>query len=173
MHLGARLRPIAPRLAVVSLALLLLPLAPAESGAASAASQEGVRVDATTHAEVGFGRFVFVQGQELPRFIPTDQATMIPGESYGWRLRLRTTKATVVFREHVILPSPARSWGVTSDTVVAGDRASAVTTSRVAVPSHGILDHIWTFAEGDPRGLYRFDVAVEDTHVGSGSLHVR
>ena len=173
MHLGDRLRPIASRLTVVTLALLLVSVAPDPVDAASSSDHDTVRIDATTHASVAFGRFVFVQGQELPRFIPTDRVDMIVGESYGWRLNVRTTRPTVVFRERVTLPSPARSWGVTHETVVAGDRASAVTTSRVVVPAHGIVDHIWTFAEGDPRGLYRFDVAVDDVHVGAASIHVR
>ncbi len=173
MHLGARLRPVAPRLALICLVALVMPFAPRAADAASSGEHDGVRVDASTHASVDFGRFEFVQGEELPRFFPTDRVAMVPGERYGWRLRVRTSKPTVVFRERVTLPSPARSWGVTADTIVAGDRASAVTTTRVTIPSHGIFDHIWAFAEGDPRGLYRFDVAIEGTHIGSGSLHVR
>ena len=173
MHLEDRLRPIAPRLVVVTLTLLLISVAPYTVGAMGSSDHDTVQIDATTSASVAFGRFVFVRGQELPRFIPTDRVDMIVGESYGWRLNVRTTRPTVVFRERVTLPSPARSWGVTHETIVAGDRASAVTTSRVAVPAHGIVDHIWTFSAGDPRGLYRFDVAVDDVHVGAASIYVR
>ena len=79
----------------------------------------------------------------------------------------------ITFRERVKLPSPAKSWGVTPDTTVAGDRASAVTISKTYVPAHGVIDHAWTFVEGDPRGIYRFDVAVNNVHVGAASLHVR
>lgn len=170
MYLGARLRSFAPRLTLIALCALC---APAGADAASSSSEAGVRVDARTRATVAFGRFVYGAGDELPEFIPTDRVDMIPGHSYGWRLRVDTTEPMITFRERVQLPSPARSWGVTPDTTVAGDRASAITISQAYVPAHGVIDHGWTFVEGDPRGVYRFDVAVNGVHVGAANLHVR
>ena len=162
----------APRIALVALALTLVATLGADVFAAGQSSVDGVRVDETTSATIAFGVFTPSDSGGEMVFTPTSSVGLAPGVNYGWRMQVRTVRPTVTYTERVRLPA-ATSWGVGPDTTVSADRTSAVTTSTVPVPSNGVIDHVWTMVEEDPRGVYAFDVSLNSVRVGSANIMVQ
>ena len=133
-------------LAVSGLGACATPAPWTQSGAASA---------------TGFGTFDYGRADGVG-FQRTDVVPLIPGQAYGWIMRMPTSASSVRIREELILPAPAPEWGTfgTPGITVAADRRSAVTEIDVPVVD-GMISNSWEVAEGDPPGPYIIRVSVE------------
>ena len=109
----------------------------------------------------GFGTFDYGRADGLG-FQRTDVVPLIPGQAYGWIMRVPTRASSVRIREELILPAPAPEWGTFGNPgiTVAADRRSAVTEIDVPVVD-GTISNSWQVAEGDPPGPYVIRVSVE------------
>lgn len=112
---------------------------------------------------VAFGRFL--KSPQGVRFAPTRSMKMRPGDGYGWRVRVRTPRARVKMEEVLMLPTPPRSWGISSAVRLWRDQRGATTTLMVDANS-GVLENWWMFSEGDPTGKYTMHVRIEGVEVG-------
>jgi hypothetical protein len=95
-------------------------------------------------------------------FKPTRVVPLVPGQMYGWAIRVGADRPLVRVREELILPAPAPQWGTLGNPAitVAPDRGSAVTEMDAAVIG-GVVSNAWIVAEGDPAGRYRFRVSID------------
>lgn len=93
-------------------------------------------------------------------FLETDHIHLVPGTSFGWRLKLSAPDTAMLLREEFILPSPPAYWGISSETVLSDDRRVAI-TERVVTPDDGWLDGRWTVTPGDPAGPYQLRVFLD------------
>lgn len=112
-------------------------------------------------SNVRFGYFDARTG----RFVESNVVDSRSNPSFGWRVEFEGSPRTVRFREEFVLPAPAAEWGVGPQTVVAPDRASAVTTGKVALDGSLRLERGWTHQPGDPTGPHRITVWVNDVVV--------
>lgn len=81
---------------------------------------------------------------------------------FGWRIRFRGVPRSIRYREEFLLPAPAANWGVGPSTKVAPNRASATTTETVELGADLTLRHVWYHTDGDPKGVHRINVQVND-----------
>jgi hypothetical protein len=94
-------------------------------------------------------------------FSETDHVHLVPGTTFGWRLKLREPMSSVMLREEFVLPSAPAYWGLGPDTRLNEDRTVAITERRVS-PTDGWLSREWTMTAGDPAGDYEMRVFLDD-----------
>lgn len=108
----------------------------------------------------------------LPRsgsvgFWPSTKVPLKRDQSYGWIIRLQTSKQKVKWREEVSLPSAPESWGVGEKLglhKISEDRKVAITEGEVT-PDRGFIFNAWTIAPGDPKGRYVIRLSIEGRFV--------
>jgi hypothetical protein len=98
------------------------------------------------------------------QFVETSHIPLVPGTTFGWRLKLTMPDSSMMLREEFILPAPPTYWGVSSDTILSDDRMVAI-TERLVTPENGWLDGRWTVTPGDPEGPYQLRVFLDGTLV--------
>lgn len=100
------------------------------------------------------------------RFSPGTKISFTAGGSYGWVLTVKTSKATIRYREELTLPKPIAKWGlpVGADQTVSSDGQSAV-AEREAPVENGKIHGGWSMVDGDPLGRYVSKVTLEDGQV--------
>lgn len=80
---------------------------------------------------------------------------------YGWEIEFTSKKKQHELTEVITLPAPA-NWGVGPNTKISRDQRSASTrytlNSDTRQFSHRVF---WKYAQGDPPGLYLFDIYIE------------
>ncbi len=141
--------------------------------ASSAAPSRGAtRADAT----IAFGQFNLKDGKNWvsPTFTETKRVQMVDAETgYGWRMTLPEMEPgqTVKMREVLTLPDAPAHWGISPDVTISTDRRRA-TTRRSMIPHEGVIQNIWIFSEGDPRGIYTLDVFINGEAVATEQLLV-
>jgi hypothetical protein len=81
------------------------------------------------------------------------------GRTYGWRIRLKTTKRFIHFREEFELPLAPKSWGAAAGQISA-DRKRSVLERDVQVRG-GLVANAWAVAPGDPCGDSTIRVLIE------------
>lgn len=89
-------------------------------------------------------------------FKPADKIPLVPGQAYGWRLRLRTKREIVALREELQLPVAPKTWNSAipnADFKVSADGRTGITEAD-AMPVDGVLMNVWQVAEGDPAGTH-------------------
>jgi hypothetical protein len=94
-------------------------------------------------------------------FTETDHVHLVPGTTFGWRLKLREPMSSVMLREEFVLPAAPAYWGLGPDTRLNEDRTVATTERRVS-PTDGWLSREWTLTAGDPPGDYEMRVFLND-----------
>jgi hypothetical protein len=99
-------------------------------------------------------------------FFETKHIPLVPGTSFGWRLKLAEPDRPMLLREEFVLPAPPAYWGVSSDTMLSDDRRVAI-TERIVTPENGRLESRWVVTPGDPAGRYRLRVFLDDALVGN------
>lgn len=99
-------------------------------------------------------------------FFETNHIPLVPGTSFGWRLKLSVPDRPVLLREEFILPAPPAYWGVSPDTLLSDDRQVAI-TERIVTPENGRLESRWIVTPGDPAGAYRLRVFLDDALVST------
>ena len=96
-------------------------------------------------------------------FIKTDQIPFREGESYVWRMYIRTNKAKIKVTEEVTVSGPT-TWGGTSDLKVSNN-GRTVTKAREIDNASGIVVGAWKITDGDPAGPVQIKVTIENTVV--------
>jgi hypothetical protein len=96
-----------------------------------------------------------------PAFTPAAVVPCLPGQAYGWTLRVKTAQPQVRWREEFTLPAAPRSWGASDPNRALSDDARVAVTDRTEAPEDGVIRNIWTVAPGDPKGAYEIKVTVE------------
>jgi hypothetical protein len=115
-------------------------------------------------------------GQPLSR-----PASVIPyvidKSCYNWALHFTPVRGEVVLDEELILPAPAKNWGVTEAerTQVDEKRASAITERRFD-GAEGFATAGWCVVQDDPVGRYEFVLRQEGREIARlkftvGDLH--
>lgn len=103
-------------------------------------------------------------------FVETDRVPLVTGATFGWRIKLNDDAQVVRLREELELPAAPHIWRHTEDTLITSDRTTAV-TERALHPSDGWIENAWSFTEGDPAGLYRLRVYLDDELVREFRFH--
>ena len=120
----------------------------------SADSEEVIGKDLVlVSAEFGL---VDLDADGTAHFKPANKIPLVPGQAYGWRLRLRTNREIVALREELQLPVAPKTWNSAipnADFKVSPDGRTG-TTEADAMPVDGILMNVWQVAEGDPAGAH-------------------
>lgn len=95
-------------------------------------------------------------------FKPSKTVPLIPDQSFGWVIGVRTTKPTVKWREEFTVPAPPETWGpVQGRHEISADRKVSI-LEREVTPERGFVFNSWTIAPGDPKGRHVMKVTIED-----------
>jgi hypothetical protein len=160
-----------------SLLLLAASLIVATSLSADVAYSAGAAINEPTMSiapdlEVMELQFGELQGaQEHTRFIPSQRIRLEAGRAYGWRMRVRTTRASIKWQEDLRLPRAPEQWGISQHVKLSSDRRRAVTTMETE-PTEGWIENFWWIAAGDPPGTYEIDLRVEGQRLGEMRFEV-
>ncbi len=122
---------------------------------------------------VEFGAFEYDQTLGEVVFTASDKLEMIPGKTYGWRVKLKTLRESVNWVERVTLPAQPEHWGVSSQVTLSPDRRSATTRSSSSVDKKGYISNYWIFSQGDPLGAYHLNLSIEGVEVARSSFNVK
>lgn len=120
--------------------------------------------------EVAGAEFGIIDAQksEGGEFIPFSHVPLVVGQGYGWRIKLKTERKSITWREEFILPGAPESWGVSeqNEIEISIDGKVAV-TERTVIPENGLIENYWKVASGDPAGSYVINVYIDDIKVAS------
>jgi len=109
-----------------------------------------------------FGLFNLSDPSQLS-FVPTASVPLVPGQAYGWVIRVRTDKAKIKWKEEFTLPVKPETWG-NDESVgtrsVSNDGRTSVTEREVS-PDRGLIFNSWSVAPGDPKGHYSIRVFID------------
>ncbi|MBS4097598.1 MAG: hypothetical protein KGZ83_12270 [Sulfuricella sp.] len=143
-----------------------------------AAASSAPRNDAAMPTEImmvlgsDFGLFRKGEGGALT-FERANSFPLVPGQAYGWVIRLQTEKKTVKWREEFTLPVKPETWGDPADYVsISADGRTAV-VEKVVELKDGAISNSWDMAPGDPKGKYVSRVWVEGQLIGTFEFEVR
>jgi len=109
-----------------------------------------------------FGLFNTIESNQ-PLFIPTTKVPLKPSQGYGWIIALRTNKSKIKWREEFTLPASPERWSPEADgiqTISPDGKVSVV--ERETSPRHGMIYNAWLVAPGDPKGLYKIRVFIDN-----------
>lgn len=121
---------------------------------------------------VEVGSFEYDRARAKVVFTPASRLEMIPGKTYGWRLKLNTTRRQIAWVETMALPSTPAHWGISSHVTLSFDRTTATTRQTTEVDEHGYISNYWIFSEGDPAGQYTVRVTIDEVDVATSSVQV-
>jgi len=150
---------------------LLLALALAVSGceqakppepAAAASPQPQARAQHAVEIEhAGFGVFNQTPDGRI-EFTPSKTVPLVPNQTFGWIIGVKTTKPTVRWREKFTLPAPPETWGpIDGKHEISADRKVSI-LEREVTPEMDQVFNTWTISPGDPRGHHVIEVTIED-----------
>ena len=120
-----------------------------------------------------FGVIELIEGKR--KFHRSTEVPWIEGLSYGWVLRLKTTRESVNVREEFELPAAAKNWdtaGAGSKVKISKDRRSIVVEKTYSTNSKGFIYNFWSIAKGDPTGPYKIKVYLDNILVAVFDFHV-
>lgn len=145
------------RRAVAASALMFLSAVVGElSTAPPAVASLHPRLDAAL-----FGLYVPADDRGGAYFIETDRLPLVRGATFGWKIRLLESAAGVRLREELELPAAPRTWQLGAGAHLSDDGTVAITERWSSAPD-GWLENAWSFTDGDPAGVYRLRVFVDD-----------
>jgi hypothetical protein len=108
-----------------------------------------------------------------PTLLSTRSIPHVQGQRYGWMMSLRTGRGAVRVREELTMPAPPLTWGRAETSrlaTISQDRRSVVLEEETSFYDH--LQRAWTIDRGDPEGLYRLRLFVENVLVGEATFVV-
>lgn len=110
-----------------------------------------------------------------PAFLPSVIVPLVPDQTYGWIIKLRTDRPKIKWCEEFTLPSKPATWGPSEsiDTRNTSSDGRTTTTERTVAPDEGVIFNTWTVAPGDPKGRYVIRVYVEDSLVATFEFDVK
>lgn len=91
---------------------------------------------------------------------------------YGWRIEFEAPKGKHTITEVIKLPAPA-NWGVGANTVVSTNQMMA--TTKTEVVSHTTkfsAENYWSYAPGDPTGIYTFELYIDNKLIKTYVINV-
>jgi hypothetical protein len=143
-------------------------------GAAFAATGEAAAPQVVSSQ---FGLFNVTESGK-PVFLRASIVPLLPGQTYGWIIKLRgekgKIKGRIKWREEFTLPAKPDIWGVSQTT---GTHLSAdgrtMTMERTVTPRNGIILNSWDVAPGDPEGRHVIHVYIEDQLAATFDFYVR
>jgi hypothetical protein len=156
---GAKLGHPTLRLFRIGLVVLLAGLAWAWPAAAHAQGKADAVV--VLNAQVGlFGPPATVADQ----FLPSTVLPLSDGQSFGWRMTIKTNKKWVRVREELTLPAEPKTWGDPEPDLKRKTSADGrtATTELLLEPVAGVIQFSWTVTTGDPRGTWVLKLRIED-----------
>ena len=109
-------------------------------------------------------------------FTETNAVKLVPRTSFGWRLHLEddTTRTHVRMKEVFVLPSAPATWGIGPNTTLNNDLTQATTVERVHLGStDGWMASAWSVSAGDPPGVYKMMVYLDDQLVKTFEFDVQ
>lgn len=169
---AARCGPALAGILLVLASTLASPSHTAPSAAPAQLTSGVIEISPDLHIlSVEFGRVSPDRLTGLTTFTPTQDMTMTPGQGYGWRMRVKTTRQSIKWKEVLTLPTAPASWGIAPHVTLSLDRRIA-TSRSASTPQAGIISSSWIFVAGDPLGNYTMELEVEGVEVGRGTLHV-
>ncbi len=93
--------------------------------------------------------------------------------SYGWSIDFDAKPGKHTIKEVIQLPGPA-NWGVGQNTTISTNQTSATSTYPVASETRNfVFQNMWSYAPGDPSGVYTFDIFVDNVLVKSFIIDVK
>jgi hypothetical protein len=100
---------------------------------------------------------------QILSFVPSSRLPLRDGQSFGWRIKVQTTKKRVLVQEEVILPSEPKTWGDPEpDLKRRTSPDGRMATSQYELePQAGYIFNSWVVTTGDPRGTWIIRVTVE------------
>ncbi len=119
------------------------------------------KIFAASDIEIRSAEFgIFKNSAAGAGFTPSRRVPLTVGQVYGWRIRLKTTKTAVHFREEFELPLAPKSWGEPLGQSISRDRKISVLERDVPVIG-GFVENMWAVAPGDPCGNYAIRVFID------------
>ncbi len=109
--------------------------------------------------EAHFGLFESLQDGGWS-FTPATSVPRLPGQHYGWVLRVHTRRENVSFREEYHLSN-------LSESDLAAGYEPLVVNEDATAPDGGLIVSLWQMQEDEPAGERSFDVYLENTLVGT------
>ena len=106
---------------------------------------------------------VFITLNNKVEFKETQRVPLIAGQTYGWILKVKTDKS-VHWKEEFTLPSKPKVWGdklATSNVNVKEKIEQPIKSNIFGDEYFGYICNLWSVAEGDPLGTYKFKIYIE------------
>lgn len=98
-----------------------------------------------------------------PGIIPTNHVPLTGGTTYGWVILVKTDKARVHWTEEFTLPKAPVTWGsVLQDHRISADGTTSIKEGSADMREGPVIYNAWSVAEGDPAGIYRIRVTLDD-----------
>lgn len=141
-------------------ALLLISISPGAISALPELSKNAAASTIVMSSE--FGLFN-LSDPSKPSFVPSASVPLVPGQAYGWFIRVRTDKAKIKWREEFTLPVKPTTWGAAEPVgtrSISNDGQTSVTEREVS-PDKGLIFNSWSVAPGDPKGKYMIRVFID------------
>jgi|GEM_PF-974574 len=99
-------------------------------------------------------------------FVPSNTVPLVEGQTYGWRIVLKTNKANVRWREEFTLPVAPATWGDAETkglNTVSNDKRVSV-MEREVTPVDGVIVNSWAVVAGDPVGHHVMRVLIDNRY---------
>lgn len=99
-------------------------------------------------------------------FVPSNRVPLVEGQTYGWRIVVKTNKTKVRWREEFTLPVAPATWGDAEtnglNSVSSDKRVSVM--EREESPVDGVMVNSWAVAAGDPVGHHSMRVLIDNRY---------
>ncbi|MDP3010760.1 MAG: hypothetical protein Q8N30_17045 [Methylococcales bacterium] len=144
----------------LSLLLTVFCFALLADSVASAAAPLNIIPEALHIVRAEFGLF------NASGFVPSNRVPLVEGQTYGWRIVVKTNKAKVRWREEFTLPVAPVTWGdaeVKGMSSVSENRRVSV-MEREETPVDGVMVNSWAVAAGDPVGHHVMRVLIDNRY---------
>ena len=120
---------------------------------------------ASGDVEITEATFGLYRTREAGQFAlqPADVVPRVPGQQYGWLIRLKTDRERVHWREALRLPGAPATWGRerVGTRSLSADKRTLITERDVETRS-GYIFNAWQVEAGDPAGRYTMAVSIDD-----------
>lgn len=99
-------------------------------------------------------------------FVPSNRVPLVEGQTYGWRIVLKTNKTKVRWREEFTLPVAPATWGDAEtkglNSVSSDKRVSVMEREESSVD--GVIVNSWAVVAGDPVGHHVMRVLIDNRY---------
>ncbi len=93
------------------------------------------------------------------------KTTLVPlviGQTYGWRVKLKTNRTTIKWREEFTTPTAPASWGNLAETqTISADQRVSVIEGESTLDASKTFSKGWAVHAGDPQGRHTIRLTIE------------